>query len=50
MESEMIDTLPALRAFLNDIPVATDPPTLYVDLEGNNLSRHGTLSLVTYHG
>lgn len=43
----MIDTLPALRAFLNDIPVATDPPTLYVDLEGNNLSRHGTLSLVT---
>lgn len=44
----MIDTASALQAFLTDLPTDTNgQPSLYVDLEGNDLSRHGTLSLIT---
>ena len=44
----MIDTTPALQAFIADLPESTtDQPGLYVDLEGNDLSRNGTLSLIT---
>lgn len=44
----MIDSKPALQAFIDDLPDCDDPvPNLYVDLEGNNLSRDGTLSLIT---
>lgn len=48
MDSELIDTVPALQTFLNNLDDITgQPPCLYVDLEGSNLSRNGTLSLVT---
>ena len=44
----MIDTAPALQAFIAGLPEFTNgQPGLYVDLEGNDLSRNGTLSLVT---
>jgi exonuclease 3'-5' domain-containing protein 1 len=44
MEVEMIDKAEALKAFIDSIGADA---ILYVDLEGNNLSRHGTLSLIT---
>ncbi len=48
MKSELINTSPLLKAFLDSlINIEGEPPSLYVDLEGNNLSRDGTLSLVT---
>ncbi|EMC97242.1 hypothetical protein BAUCODRAFT_47352, partial [Baudoinia panamericana UAMH 10762] len=43
-----LDTVTALREFLSDLGECDgQPPRMYVDLEGNNLSRNGTLSLVT---
>lgn len=47
MEAEIIDTTAALESFLNDLPPHRAQPNLFLDLEGNNLSRHGTLSLIT---
>ena len=48
MESILIDTLPSLTALLDELVAAQYGPTmLYVDLEGDDLSRHGTLSLMT---
>ena len=48
MKSELINTSPLLKAFLDGLnAIEGEPPSLYVDLEGNNLSRLGTLSLVT---
>ena len=47
MDVQMIDTAAALRTFLDELPVAGSQPNLFIDLEGNNLSRHGTLSLIT---
>jgi exonuclease 3'-5' domain-containing protein 1 len=44
MESEMIDNPSALQTFIDSLDKAS---IFYVDLEGNNLSRHGTLSLIT---
>jgi exonuclease 3'-5' domain-containing protein 1 len=44
MEPEMIDNATALKAFIDGLDKDS---ILYVDLEGNNLSRHGTLSLIT---
>lgn len=47
-QTELIDTTSRLESFLDGIIDDTSKPLiLYVDLEGNNLSRHGTLSLVT---
>lgn len=44
----MIDSPSALKAFIGSLPDLEGPtPCLYIDLEGNNLSRKGTLSLVT---
>lgn len=44
----MIDSIPALKTFIGSLPDLEGPtPSLYIDLEGNNLSRKGTLSLVT---
>lgn len=40
----LISTASELEAFLSSIPPSS---TLYVDLEGNSLSRHGTVSLIT---
>ncbi|KAK0932881.1 hypothetical protein LTR29_015551 [Friedmanniomyces endolithicus] len=48
MEPKFLDTTAALEKFLSDLGNCDgQPPRLYVDLEGNNLSRNGTLSLVT---
>jgi exonuclease 3'-5' domain-containing protein 1 len=44
MEFEMIDTAAMLKTFIDSIGADA---ILYVDLEGNNLSRKGTLSLIT---
>lgn len=44
----MIDSKQQLIAFIDRLPdCKASKPSLYVDLEGNNLSREGTLSLVT---
>jgi exonuclease 3'-5' domain-containing protein 1 len=47
MEVQMIDTADALKTFLDGLPQSSTQPNLFIDLEGNNLSRHGTLSLIT---
>lgn len=39
----LISSVPELEAFLSSIPPSS---TLYLDLEGNRLSRHGTISLI----
>lgn len=44
---EIVDTAAAMSKVvdaLKDLP--TTPPSLYIDLEGENLSRHGTISLL----
>ena len=45
----MITTTSALTSFLDTLPQpnTSTQPTLFIDLEGTNLSRHGTLSLIT---
>jgi len=44
----MIDSPSALKAFIGSLPdLDSLTPSLYIDLEGNNLFREGTLSLVT---
>ena len=40
----LISSVPELETFLSSIPPSS---TLYLDLEGNCLSRHGTISLIT---
>ncbi|KAF3074472.1 hypothetical protein CFAM422_003837 [Trichoderma lentiforme] len=50
LTTQWIDTLPALSKVvdaLTGLPV--DRPSLYVDLEGQNLSRHGTISILQIH-
>ncbi len=39
----LISSVPELEAFLSFIPPSS---TLYLDLEGNRLSRHGIISLI----
>jgi exonuclease 3'-5' domain-containing protein 1 len=43
----MISDATALKNFLDGLPQYGTVPNLYVDLEGNNLSRNGTLSIIT---
>lgn len=38
--SEMLDSLETLP---------TNPPSLFIDIEGENLSRHGTISILQLH-
>lgn len=48
MEPQLIDTVDALKAFLQSLPPCRERrPDLYVDLEGDDLCRQGTLSIVT---
>ena len=48
MKPELINNFSLLKTFLDGLnDISGEPLTLYIDLEGNNLSRHGTLSLVT---
>ena len=47
MSSELIDTTAALQDFLSALPACDGSrPDLYIDLEGNDLCRQGTLSLL----
>ncbi|KAK5170253.1 uncharacterized protein LTR77_004839 [Saxophila tyrrhenica] len=47
MEPELIDTVSALKSCLSDLQLpARGPPSLYMDLEDNDLCREGTLSLL----
>lgn len=46
----VVDTIPALASLLyslRDLP--TDPPSLFFDIEGVNLGRHGSISLVSLY-
>ena len=48
MDPQTISTVSDLKDFLDKLPSCNDDiPSLYIDLEGNNLSRSGTLSLLT---
>ncbi|CAG9977946.1 unnamed protein product [Clonostachys byssicola] len=52
LESEytFVDTREALPDVIDGlVGLPTSPPSLYVDLEGNNLSRHGTISILQIH-
>ena len=44
MEAQRIDSPSALKTIIDDLPDCKgSEPSLYIDLEGNNLSRKGTL-------
>lgn len=46
----VVETPTSLMDLLDSLPfLPTSPPSLYLDLQGNNLSRHGSLSLLTVH-
>jgi exonuclease 3'-5' domain-containing protein 1 len=48
--SDLVDTRTAIASLvtsLSDLP--THPPSLYVDIEGINLSRHGSISILQIH-
>ncbi|PUU84211.1 ribonuclease H-like domain-containing protein [Tuber borchii] len=46
----LIDTLPALAAMLGNISdLPNSPPPLYLDLEGENLGREGTIAIIQIH-
>ena len=48
MEPVLVDTVAALQSFLSSLPPCNDKrPDLHIDLEGDDLCRHGTLSVVT---
>lgn len=48
MQPQLIDTVASLTSLLQGLPpLQKGRPDLYVDLEGDDLCRHGTLSLVT---
>ncbi|VUC32289.1 unnamed protein product [Clonostachys rosea] len=45
-----VDTREALSNVIDDlVDLPNSPPSLYVDLEGNNLCRHGTISILQVH-
>lgn len=45
--SDLIDTTAALSNVLDALEgLSTQPPSLYIDLEGEKLSRHGTISIL----
>ncbi|KAG0638339.1 ribonuclease H-like domain-containing protein [Tuber brumale] len=49
-QSTLIDTLPALATMLSSISDLPDhPPPLYLDLEGENLCRDGTIAIIQIH-
>jgi exonuclease 3'-5' domain-containing protein 1 len=48
MEPKVVDTAAALQNFLESLPDGKDKcPSLYIDLEGINPSRHGPVSSLT---
>lgn len=45
--SDMVDTTAAVSRLVDTLEgLPTEPPSLYMDLEGVNLSRHGTISIL----
>ncbi|KAK5125895.1 hypothetical protein LTR08_005107 [Meristemomyces frigidus] len=45
---EVVDTQLSLRSLLDDVTsLPTNPPSLFLDLEGNNLGRHGSISIIS---
>jgi exonuclease 3'-5' domain-containing protein 1 len=47
---ELIDSAEAMSTVIaNLINLPTKPPSLYIDLEGVNLSRQGTISILQIH-
>lgn len=46
----LIDTAAALSSLIDTLDgLPTEPPSLYLDLEGDNLSRHGSVSILQLH-
>lgn len=46
----LVDTTAALTKIIDSLDgLPTTPPSLYIDLEGENLSRHGTLAILQLH-
>ena len=47
MEVTVIDSKPSVVSLIDHLEhIPTQPPSLYLDLEGVNLSRHGSISIV----
>ena len=47
MKVTIIDTEPAVRALIDSLEhLPTQPPSLYLDIEGVKLSRHGSISII----
>ncbi|KAK5155915.1 hypothetical protein LTS14_005481 [Recurvomyces mirabilis] len=48
MDILLVGTVELLRTFLDSVKACpNDPPSFYIDLEGDDLCRHGTVSLIT---
>ncbi|KAI9771038.1 MAG: hypothetical protein M1839_002974 [Geoglossum umbratile] len=46
----VVDSTTTLRSLLdNTVGLATNPPSLYLDLEGVNLGRHGSISIISLY-
>ncbi|KAI1126748.1 ribonuclease H-like protein [Nemania abortiva] len=46
----IIDTAPGISSLLDTLSgLPSDPPSIYIDLEGPNLSRHGSVSIMQIH-
>ncbi|KAI0522115.1 ribonuclease H-like protein [Xylaria bambusicola] len=46
----LLNTSAAISSMVNELSeLLTTPPSLYLDLEGVNLSRHGTISILQIH-
>ena len=47
MKVTVVDSEPAVRALIDDLEhLPTQPPSLYLDIEGVKLSRHGSMSII----
>ena len=47
MKVTIVDSEPAVRALIDDLEhLPTQPPSLYLDIDGVKLSRHGSMSII----
>ena len=46
MSAHLVNTLDSVRRLVDDIARLTRKPLIFIDLEGVNLSRHGSISIV----
>jgi exonuclease 3'-5' domain-containing protein 1 len=45
--ADLVDTVDAIRVFVDClVNLPNNPPSLYIDIEGVNLSRHGSISIL----